>query len=123
MDIRKARKFVELERDGRRVLLTLWDSDQISTCIEDQEKKYCESCQGDEALCLEYIEDMKARGYQAREVELSQLDLEESLPKFLQERQRDIMPSIEPPAEARGWGEPGANEDAIASADQAQVED
>ena len=111
MDITKAKKLVELEKDGRKVLLTLWEGDQISTCVEDQQKKYCESCQGDEGLCLEYIEDMKARGYQATEVELGELELEESLPKFLQEREITVEPTE--------VVEPEASSDAVAPADQA----
>jgi len=92
MDISKARKVVELTKDKTKILITIYEGGQVSSCIEDEAKKYCETCQCDEGLCQEYIEDMKTRGYQATEVELGELELEESLPKFLQEREVRVKP-------------------------------
>ena len=94
MDISKARKVVELTKDNRKILITIYEGGQVSSCIEDEAKKYCETCQCDEGLCQEYIEDMKTRGYQATEVELGELELEESLPKFLQEREVRVKPPV-----------------------------
>ncbi|MBA7675871.1 hypothetical protein ES703_84110 [subsurface metagenome] len=85
MDISKARRLVELEKDGRKILLTLWEGNQISSCVEDQEKKYCETCQCDDEICQEYIDHLKAKGYGATEIKLGEVAAE-SLPKFLEER-------------------------------------
>lgn len=102
MDITKAKKVVELSKDNRTILVTLWDGDKISSCVTEEPpsvpppengseilqapKQYCESCQGDEALCNEFVEHLKAQGYQATEVHLGELGIEESLPRFLEER-------------------------------------
>ncbi|MBA7469156.1 hypothetical protein ES707_04422 [subsurface metagenome] len=94
MDISKARKVVELTKDNRKILLTIYEGGQVSSCIEAEAKKYCETCQCDEGLCQEYIEDMKGRGYQATEVELGELELEESLPKFLQGKEVRVKPPV-----------------------------
>lgn len=107
MDITKAKKVVELSKDNRKILLTLWDGDKISSCVSEEppagvspevaSKQYCESCQGDEALCNEFVEHLKERGYRATEVQLGELTTEESLPKFLEEKQRvAVEPSVEP---------------------------
>jgi len=85
MDITKARRLVKLSKEGREVLVTLWD-DKISTCVVEDEKQYCESCQGDEAICSDFINYLKEKGYEATEVALGELGDEESLPKFLEER-------------------------------------
>jgi len=87
VDKSKAEKLVELEKGDRKILVTLWGNGQISSCVEEATKKYCENCQGDEALCNEYIEHLKSQGYQATEIELGELGLEESLPRFLEERE------------------------------------
>ncbi|GAI76842.1 unnamed protein product [marine sediment metagenome] len=86
MDISKARRLVELEKEGRKILLTLWDGNLISSCVEENEKKYCETCHCNDEICQEYIDHLKAQGYGATEVKLGKLELEESLPKFLEER-------------------------------------
>jgi hypothetical protein len=97
MDITKAKKIIELSKDNRSILLTLWESGEITSCVKEAEakKQYCENCQGDESLCNEYAEYLKGKGYQATEVELAELGLEESLPKFLEERAKP-EPAIEP---------------------------
>lgn len=97
MDISKARRLVELEKEGRKVLLTLYEGNLVSSCIEEQEKKFCETCQCEDGVCQEYIEHMKAQGYQATEIELGELELEESLPRFLQ--QREIPIEVQPVVE------------------------
>jgi len=94
MDISKARRLVELEKEGRKILLTLWEGNLISSCVEDQEKKYCETCQCDDKICQEYIDHLKAQGYGATEIKLGELEAAESLPKFLAERQ--VADKIEP---------------------------
>lgn len=94
MDKSKAEKLVELEKGDRKILVTLWGNGQISSCVEEATKKYCENCQGDEALCNEYIEHLKSQGYQATEIELGELGLEESLPRFLEEREITVKPEV-----------------------------
>jgi len=96
MDISKAKKLVELEKDGHKILVTLWEGDQISSCAtsEDKRKQYCESCQGDDELCRDYVEHLKEKGYEATEIELGELELMESLPKFLEEREIAVKPEV-----------------------------
>ena len=90
MDISKARRLVELEKDGRKVLLTLWGRNLVSSCVEKQEKTYCETCQCNDETCQEYIEHMKAQGYGVTEIKLGEVDAAESLPKFLEEREVSV---------------------------------
>lgn len=92
MDITKAKKVFELKRDDRKILVTLWEGDKISSCVEEENTQKCESCEGNEELCQEYINHLKEQGYEAREVALGELELEESLPRFL-ERRVDLTPS------------------------------
>jgi len=95
MDISKAKKLVELTKGDRKILVTVYEGGQVSSCIEDEAKKsYCETCQADDETCQEWIEHLKSQGYQATEIELGELELEESLPKFLAER--EVADKIEP---------------------------
>lgn len=88
MGISKARKVVELTKGDRKILVTVYEGGQVSSCIEDEaKKKYCETCQADDETCQEWIEHLRSHGYQATEFELGELELEESLPKFLEERE------------------------------------
>ena len=91
MDITKAKKLIELEKEGRKILITLYEGGQISSCVEAEAKKYCETCQADDELCQEWIEHLKSQGYQATEIELGELELEESLPKFLEQREEQLV--------------------------------
>ncbi len=93
MDMSKAKKVVELEKDGRKILVTLYEGGQVSSCVEEETKKYCETCQCDDETCQEWVEHLKKKGYQATEIELGELAAE-SLPKFLAERQ--VADKIEP---------------------------
>jgi len=95
MDISKAKKLVELEKDGRKILVTLWEGNQISSCVtgENTKKQYCESCQGDDELCRDFVEHLKSQGYQSTEIELGELELEESLPRFLEQREAQVVTS------------------------------
>jgi len=99
MDITKAKKVFELSKDNKKILVTLWDGDKISSCVTEEPsptstlefpppaaKQYCETCQCDDKTCQEWIDHLKEKGYQATEVKLGELELEESLPKFLEER-------------------------------------
>ena len=95
MDISKARRLVELEKEGRKILLTLWEGNLISSCVEEQEKKYCETCHCDDEICQEYIEHLKAQGYGATEIKLGELETAESLPRFLEEREVKAPPAAE----------------------------
>jgi len=97
MDITKAKKVIELSKDNRKILVTVYDN-QVSSCVEMEAKKYCESCQCDEQTCGEWIEYLKGKGYSATEVELGELGLEESLPKFLEERRVTAPAPTEPGA-------------------------
>jgi hypothetical protein len=85
MDISKARRLVELEKEGQKVLVTLWDGDKITCCQTTSEaRSSCESCQGDEQICEEYIDYLKEKGFKVTEIELADLDFAGSLPSFLE---------------------------------------
>jgi len=101
VDISKAKKLIELEKGDRKILITLWEGDQISSCVtsEDNKKQHCESCQGDDELCRDYVEHLKSQGYEATEIELGELELEESLPQFLEEREA-VKIAVEPEVES-----------------------
>jgi len=99
MDITRAKKVFELSKDNRKILVTLWGENQVSSCVTEEPpptstlefpppvaKQYCETCQCDDETCQEWVEHLKAKGYQATEIELGELELEESLPKFLEQR-------------------------------------
>jgi len=87
MDISKAKKLVELTKGDRKILVTVYEGGQVSSCIEDEAKKYCETCQADDETCQQWIEHLKEKGYEVTEIELGELELEESLPKFLEQRE------------------------------------
>jgi len=96
MEISKARKLVELTKGDKKILVTIFEGGQVSSCIEDEEKKtYCETCQADDETCQQWIEHLKEKGYQATEVELGELELEESLPKFLEQREAPVEPEVD----------------------------
>jgi len=97
MDITKAKKLVELTKGDRKILVTVYEGGQVSSCIEDETKKYCETCQADDETCQQWIEHLKEKGYEATEIELGELELEESLPKFLEER--ELPDEVQPVAE------------------------
>jgi len=107
VDITKAKKVFELSKDNKKILVTLWEGDKISSCVTEEPpptstleapppaaKQYCETCQCDDETCLEWINHLKEKGYQATEIKLGELELEESLPKFLEERK--VVDKIEP---------------------------
>ncbi len=87
MSINKAKKVVELAKGDRKILVTVYEGGQVSSCIEVESKKYCETCQADDELCQEWIEHLKEKGYEATEIELGELELEESLPRFLEQKE------------------------------------
>ncbi len=100
MDISKAKKVVELTKGDRKILVTIYEGGQVSSCVTEEPpptntlefppmatKQYCETCQCDDELCREWIDHLKEKGYQATEIELGEPELEESLPKFLEQRQ------------------------------------
>jgi len=118
MDISKAKKLVELEKDNRKILVTLYEGGQISSCIEEEAKKYCESCQGDDELCRDYVEHLKSQGYQATEIELGELELEESLPKFLEQREEQVVSSEDVGKVEEILGEPEGDKHAVSGADE-----
>ena len=97
MDISKAKKVTELTKGDRKILITVYEGGQVSSCIEAEAKKYCETCQADDETCQEWIEHLKSQGYEATEIEVGELEPEESLPKFLEDR-RAAAAEAEPPA-------------------------
>ncbi len=121
MDITKAKKLVELEKDGRKILVTLYEGGLISSCIEEEAKKYCETCQGDDNLCQDFVEHLKSQGYEATEIELGELELEESLPKFLEEREIAAKPEVAIAVETSNVVE--REEQVVTSEDVGKVED
>jgi len=95
MDITKAKKLVELTKGDRKILVTIYEGGQVSSCIEDEaKKKYCETCQADDELCQQWIDHLKEKGYEAIEFELGELEIEESLPKFLEESEVTVEPVV-----------------------------
>jgi len=95
MDISKAKKLVELTKGDRKILVTVYEGGQVSSCLEDEAKKsYCETCQADDETCQQWIEHLKEKGYEATEIELGKLSLEESLPKFLEQREISIKSQV-----------------------------
>jgi len=84
-DITKAKKVFELTKEGKKILVTLWEGNKLSSCVEEESRQYCEACEGDETLCNEFVEHLKEKGYEATEVLLGP-EAEESLPRFLEER-------------------------------------
>ncbi|MBW2632274.1 MAG: hypothetical protein JRC90_11075, partial [Deltaproteobacteria bacterium] len=111
VDITKAKKAVELTKDNRKILVTIYEGGQVSSCIEDEAKKYCETCQCDDELCQEWIDHLKSQGYDATEFELGELELEESLPKFLEQREVILKPEVvaEPEESERAFAETDEN--------------
>ncbi|GAH61621.1 unnamed protein product [marine sediment metagenome] len=104
MDITKARKVVELTKGNRKILVTIYEGGQISSCVTEEPppteslefppvapKQYCETCLCDDETCQEWIDHLKGKGYQATEIELGD-ELEESLPRFLEERGVEVEP-------------------------------
>ena len=111
MDISKAKKLVELTKGDRKILVTVYEGGQVSSCIEDEAKKsYCETCQADDETCQQWIEHLKSQGYQATEIELGELELEESLPKFLLQREEQVVTSEDVGKVEDILGEPEGNE-------------
>lgn len=96
----KAKRITELNKEGKSILVALWPDDKVISCVTSELAKRCESGVCDEETFNHYINYLKEQGYEATEIELGELELEESLPKFLEERKRDIMPAVEPSAEA-----------------------
>ncbi|MBW2675275.1 MAG: hypothetical protein JRD89_17995 [Deltaproteobacteria bacterium] len=63
----KARKIFELSKEGKRIIVTLWEDNKLSSCItEAVGETSCETCQGDEQLCQEYIDYLKGKGKRGR---------------------------------------------------------
>jgi len=102
VDISKAKRVFELSKDNKKILVTLWEGDKISSCVTEEPaltsnfefpppvpKQYCETCQCDDETCQGWIAHLKEKGYQATEIELGELGLEESLPKFLEQREEN----------------------------------
>lgn len=94
MDTTKAKKVVELTKEGRKMLVTLWEGDKISTCVTEEQMQTCQTCQGDDQLCNQFVEYLKEKGYQAAEVELGELEVEESLPRFLERGVSEAEPEV-----------------------------
>lgn len=94
MDLTKAKRVVELEKEGRKILVTLWEGDKITSCVTEEQTQTCQTCQGDDQLCNEFVDYLKEKGYEASEVELGELEVEESLPRFLE--QREVRAEVEP---------------------------
>lgn len=91
----EAKRVVALTKDNKRILVTYWDSGLISSCVEEESSQTCESCQGDDELCQQWVEHLKEKGYEATEVALGE-EVEESLPRFLE--QREVRVKVEPEA-------------------------
>jgi len=107
VDIIKAKKVYELSRDNTKILVTLYEGGQVSSCVSEKPpppesselplptgKQYCETCQCDDETCQDWINHLKEKGYEATEIELGELELAESLPNFLWERGVSVKPKV-----------------------------
>ena len=89
MGIERARRVVRLTKEDspKEVLVTMWEGGRLSSCVVDEGvRQSCQACEGDDALCSEWLDYLKQRGYTATEVELGDGETEESLPRFLEGR-------------------------------------
>jgi len=97
MDIAKAKRLIELTKPNshQKILVTLWQNDKISSCVEDsaedRKRHYCETCDGNGELCDSWVDHLKSKGYKATEIELADLGMEESLPRFLEKPQEAVQ--------------------------------
>ena len=82
----RAKKVVELSKGEKKILVALWENNQISTCITQETKQYCETCQANDELCQQWLEHLQEKGYTATEIELEEVEPDESLPRFMEER-------------------------------------
>ena len=95
MDIKEAKRIIELAKGNTKILVALFERGQVTSCIiEDKKRQFCQSCEADDELCNQYIEHLKERGYTATEIELDEIEPEESLPKFMESR-LEILPTID----------------------------
>lgn len=85
IEINEAKKIVELRKDDRKILVTVYESGQVSCCTEERNESFCEKCQCDDETCKQWIENMKEKGYQATEIELGGLK-DDSLHSFIASR-------------------------------------
>ncbi|MBA7480226.1 hypothetical protein ES707_15675 [subsurface metagenome] len=111
----RVKRVVELTKADTRILVTVLEGDQVASCVEEKSKKYCEACQCNEGACNEWIEHLKSKGYQATEVGLKEMDVDESLPKFLEEREIGAEPSVAAEVEPIVVIEPEVSKDDIAA--------
>ena len=100
------KRVVELNKEGKRILVTLWDNNKVVSCLTDETEKRCQSCDCDDESCQEWINHLKEQGYSATEIELGELGDKESLPRFLQEResQAQVEPEAEVESDSDGQG-------------------
>lgn len=95
MSIERARRVVRLTKEDspKEVLVTMWEGGRISSCVVDEGvRQSCQACEGDEALCSEWLDYLQQKGYTATEVELQEGEPEESLPRFL--AGRSALPEV-----------------------------
>jgi hypothetical protein len=95
----QAKRVVELKKGDTRILVTVLEGNEVASCVEEENKKYCETCQCDDETCQEWINHLESQGYQATEIELGELGLEESLPRFLEQREPVAAPAAAPAVE------------------------
>ena len=102
----QTKRLIELTKGDRKILVTVYEGGQVSSCIETETKKYCETCEADDETCQQWIEHLKEKGYEATEIELGELEIEESLPRFLEER--EVKVEVTPVVEAEESAEEAA---------------
>lgn len=97
MNISKAKRIIELSKPGssRKILVTVWQDDKISSCVEEEASRFCETCDADDELCQEWLAHLEGKGYTASEIELDELEPEESLPRFVEEKQVEVIEEVE----------------------------
>lgn len=109
METSQAKRVVELKKGDTRILVTVLEGDEVASCVEEENKKYCETCQCDDETCQEWIDHLKSQGYQATEIELGELGLEESLPRFMAQKESVATPAVAPAVETEA-GPPAETE-------------
>ena len=101
MDIKKAKRLIELKRDDRRIVVTQFENEVSSCVIEAEKRQRCETCVADDKDCNEWLDYLRGQGYEVKEIDLADTEVQESLSRFMAERQiiEPIAPILGAPPE------------------------
>lgn len=87
MDIKKAKRLIELRRDDRRIVVTQFENEVSSCVIEAEKRQRCETCAANDEACNAWLDHLKEQGYEVKEIDLADTEVQESLSRFMAERQ------------------------------------